>query len=180
MNPLQSSVINPLEQLSSSTAAADDSSTIDLDHKLDYMQHTDTSRSSGRETDAVLLPPLLPQLLPTTLIAPTDDKRQTTPKRIMNPAPSHVDQKEELYKILGKVLVVPAVDGNFKGKPVMTLSDGEQPTLWSVIEKHVRQEYLIGAEKFWKVIVLVYGWEHRRATLWCSGRMSALTGTWVS
>jgi hypothetical protein len=60
------------------------------------------------------------------------------------------DSKEEVLKLLGRALVLPVVDGRYK-TPVVTLHNSDTSNLYSLIERQLRGEYLVGAEKFWKV-----------------------------
>lgn len=60
------------------------------------------------------------------------------------------DHKEDLHKHLGRILLVPVVDGKYKS-PVITLNHNEVGSVYTVVEKHFRQEFLLGADKFWKI-----------------------------
>lgn len=62
------------------------------------------------------------------------------------------DMKEEVLRMLGRTIILQVVDGKYRA-PVMTLHNGEIGSLYNyVVEKHLRTEYLPGAEKFWKVV----------------------------
>lgn len=61
------------------------------------------------------------------------------------------DHKEEVHKHLGRILLVPVQDGKYKS-PVITLNHNEIGSVYTVIEKHFRQEFLLGADKFWKIV----------------------------
>lgn len=67
--------------------------------------------------------------------------------------PSTTDSKEEVLRFLGRCLVLPVVDGRYK-TPVVTLHNSDTSNLYSLLEKQLRTEYLVGAEKFWKIVRL--------------------------
>ena len=62
-----------------------------------------------------------------------------------------VDQKEDVIKAIGRVLILQVVDGKYRA-PVVTLNNNEIGSVYTVVEKHLRQEYLVASEKFWKII----------------------------
>lgn len=59
--------------------------------------------------------------------------------------------REDVLRILGRLLVLPvASDGKYR-TPVVTLHSTEASNLYSLLERTLRPEFLAGAEKFWKV-----------------------------
>lgn len=64
--------------------------------------------------------------------------------------PTHADSKEDVLKFLGRSLVLPVADGRYKS-PVVTLHQSDTSNLYSLLERQLRSEYLVGAEKWWKV-----------------------------
>lgn len=65
---------------------------------------------------------------------------------------AHIDSKDDVLKVLGRCLVLPVgPDGKYR-TPVVTLHTSDTANLYSsLIERQLRQEYLLGAEKWWKV-----------------------------
>ena len=62
-------------------------------------------------------------------------------------------EKDEIAKRFAGALII-RTDGAIRA-PVVTLQ-GEKANLYSVIEKHLRPEVVVGAERFWKLIRAMY------------------------
>ena len=62
-------------------------------------------------------------------------------------------EKDEVAKRFAGALII-RTDGAIRA-PVVTLQ-GEKANLYSVIEKHLRPEVVVGAERFWKLIRAMY------------------------
>eukprot|EP00197_Chlamydomonas_leiostraca_P002376 CAMPEP_0202859646 /NCGR_PEP_ID=MMETSP1391-20130828/1669_1 /ASSEMBLY_ACC=CAM_ASM_000867 /TAXON_ID=1034604 /ORGANISM="Chlamydomonas leiostraca, Strain SAG 11-49" /LENGTH=524 /DNA_ID=CAMNT_0049538697 /DNA_START=123 /DNA_END=1697 /DNA_ORIENTATION=- len=63
----------------------------------------------------------------------------------------HSLDKEEVLKQLGRVLVLPVIDGKYR-TPVVTLHNNDTSNLYSLVERQLRQDFQPGAEKWWKII----------------------------
>lgn len=63
-----------------------------------------------------------------------------------------LDNKEDVLRIVGRCLILPVgLEGKYR-TPVVTLqSSTEASNLYSLLERTLRSEFLVGAEKFWKV-----------------------------
>eukprot|EP00199_Chlamydomonas_sp_CCMP681_P000744 CAMPEP_0119104806 /NCGR_PEP_ID=MMETSP1180-20130426/2926_1 /TAXON_ID=3052 ORGANISM="Chlamydomonas cf sp, Strain CCMP681" /NCGR_SAMPLE_ID=MMETSP1180 /ASSEMBLY_ACC=CAM_ASM_000741 /LENGTH=502 /DNA_ID=CAMNT_0007089655 /DNA_START=10 /DNA_END=1518 /DNA_ORIENTATION=- len=69
-------------------------------------------------------------------------------------APAISDSKDEVLRWLGRYLVLPVPDGRYRA-PIITLSQAESGSnLYSLLERLLRIEYLVGAEKFFKIVRL--------------------------
>lgn len=62
-------------------------------------------------------------------------------------------EKDDVAKRFAGALII-RTDGAIRA-PVVTLQ-GEKANLYSVIEKHLRPEAVVGAERFWKLIRAMY------------------------
>jgi hypothetical protein len=61
-------------------------------------------------------------------------------------------QRDEVFRLLGRAVILQVIDGKYRA-PVVTLQNNEIGTVYSsVIEKHLRNEFLVGSEKFWKLV----------------------------
>lgn len=73
--------------------------------------------------------------------------------RTSNVFPSRVpaSRRSEVQRVLGQCLVLKCdVNGPYMA-PVVTLS-GEESNIYTLVEKHFKDEFLTGGEKFWRVI----------------------------
>lgn len=61
------------------------------------------------------------------------------------------DNKEEVFKSLGRCLVLPVGQESRYKAPVVILHQSDTSNLYSFLERTLRNDYLLGAEKFWKV-----------------------------
>ncbi len=59
---------------------------------------------------------------------------------------------QEVLRFLSRVLVLPVPDGRASKTPVVTLTSSESVSVYgALLERQLRAEYCVGAEKFWKV-----------------------------
>eukprot|EP00878_Enallax_costatus_P012103 GHUV01012636.1.p2 GENE.GHUV01012636.1~~GHUV01012636.1.p2 ORF type:complete len:322 (+),score=99.10 GHUV01012636.1:553-1518(+) len=60
-------------------------------------------------------------------------------------------RKDEVQRVLGQCLVIKCDANGPYLAPVVTLG-GEESNIYTLVEKHFRDEYLVGGEKFWRVV----------------------------
>lgn len=91
--------------------------------------------------------------LPTVTMAATSANLAPPPTIVHKTLTSrhgHNLDKEEVLKQLGRVLVLPVIDGKYR-TPVVTLHNNDTSNLYSLVERQLRPDFHPGAEKWWKV-----------------------------
>lgn len=59
--------------------------------------------------------------------------------------------KEEVQRLLSQVLVIHCEVNAQYAAPVIIMSQ-EESNIYTVLERHLRRDYLVGAEKFWRLV----------------------------
>lgn len=60
-------------------------------------------------------------------------------------------RKEEVQRLLCQVLVIPCELSAQYAAPVIIMSQ-EDSNIYTVLERHLKRDYLLGAEKFWRLV----------------------------
>lgn len=60
-------------------------------------------------------------------------------------------RKDEVQRVLGQSLVLKCEPNGPYLAPVVTLG-GEESNIYTLVERHFKDEYLMGGEKFWRLV----------------------------
>lgn len=60
-------------------------------------------------------------------------------------------RRDEVWRAISRVLVIPCDVNASYAAPVVTVSQ-EDSNIYTVLERHIKREYLLGSEKFWKLV----------------------------
>eukprot|EP00775_Hariotina_reticulata_P010958 gene10958-11112_t len=80
-------------------------------------------------------------------------QQQASSQRVAAPAINKVpvSRKEEVHRLLGQRLVIKCDPNSSYSAPVVILAS-EEANIYNVIERHFKPGYLLGIEKFWKLV----------------------------
>lgn len=100
--------------------------------------------------DAPPAPPAA-QLLPSGVPGQMPRQGPLAVPYVLQPRMTISGSKDDVQRLLGAALVVKCDPGATYAAPCITLA-GEQSTVYSLIERFMRPEFLFGGERFWKLI----------------------------
>lgn len=60
-------------------------------------------------------------------------------------------RRDEVQRLLGQCLVISCDPNGLYLAPVVTLG-GEESNIYTLVEKHFKDDYLVGGEKFWRLV----------------------------
>eukprot|EP00983_Pelagomonas_calceolata_P081014 1155388-Pelagomonas_calceolata.AAC.3 len=68
----------------------------------------------------------------------------------LGPRLCSLENKEDVFRLLGRKLVLPVGSEGKYRTPVVTLHNTEASNLYSLLERTLRPEFCVGGERFWK------------------------------